>query len=273
MRIASYNILSGGFSSYNYELEKPERIGLIKKAVKSLNADFIALIDTFRWDELYTNIEIASLFNYKTAYCINLEDKRLKVKGHNNGITVLTNLPVQKFETVRIETRNAIKTTLAVDGKNVDIFSVYLDDMSEDLRVNQINALVRHVNPKKPTIITGDLNTIDADDLPAVSPLLKRFADENPQIYKGIKIIIDDMKQGKTINLMQKYGFIDSDENQRPTFPSILFPAKIDKPILRIDYALHTKDILIKNFKVSTGSLFDRSSDHYPISFEAEIDK
>ena len=160
MKIASYNILSGGFNSYGYESSLPERLELLKKAIGIINADFIGLIDTFRWDALYSISQLSELFGYKKAYCINLNDIRLKEKGHNNGITVLTNLPVDQFKTITLETRDAIKTTLQINNNDLDIFTVYLDDLSEDVRVQQTQALLQYVDQTKPTIIMGDLNTL-----------------------------------------------------------------------------------------------------------------
>ncbi len=62
MKVATYNIMSGGFTDYDYSLPHPTRLPLIQKAVKAINADFIALIDTFRWDELHSNNKIASMY-------------------------------------------------------------------------------------------------------------------------------------------------------------------------------------------------------------------
>ncbi len=46
--------MSGGFSSYTSASSLPERLDLIKQALKKINADFISLIDTFRWDKIFT---------------------------------------------------------------------------------------------------------------------------------------------------------------------------------------------------------------------------
>ena len=96
MRIAAYNILSGGFTTYNYESKTPERLQLLIKAIKEINADFIGLIDTFRWDSLFTESELRKIFNYKYVHCINLQDERLKSIGANNGITILSNIKFNK---------------------------------------------------------------------------------------------------------------------------------------------------------------------------------
>jgi len=271
MKIASYNILSGGFNSYSYEPSSPERIELLKKAINIINADFIGLIDTFRWDTLYSNSQLTQLFGYKKAYCINLNDNRLKKKGHNNGITVLTNLPVEHFETISLETRDAIRTTLQINSSKLDIFTVYLDDLSEDVRIKQTQALLQYVDHERPTIITGDLNTLSLGDITKVNPLIDKFAANNRQLYESLIPVLNEMKRGEVTKILKEYGLQDADKKGRPTAPSKLFPAKIESAFLRIDYAFHTNKIQILDFKVFKNSVFNQASDHYPIVFDINI--
>jgi endonuclease/exonuclease/phosphatase family metal-dependent hydrolase len=271
MKIASYNILSGGFNSYNYESSSPERLDLLKKVVRKINADFIGLIDTFRWDSLYSNNQLARMFSYKKAYCINLNDGRLKKKGHNNGITVLTNLPVHKFETITINNRDAIKTIVQTSKSSVDIFTVYLDDLSENTRIKQIRVLLKNINQERPTIVMGDLNTFGLNDVPKINSLIDKFARDNRQLYEGMRPVLEEMKRAEVTKQLEKYGLKDADKNGEPTTPTKLFPAKIKNAILRIDYAFHTNHIEVQNFKVLKDSLFDQTSDHYPIAFDVKV--
>src|SRR3989344_2209161 len=78
MKITSYNLMSGGFNSYNSIDESPQRINLIRDAIKKSDADFVSLIDTFRWDQIYSVSRLRSMFNYPYVYFINLEDERVK---------------------------------------------------------------------------------------------------------------------------------------------------------------------------------------------------
>ncbi|OGK11470.1 hypothetical protein A2954_06370 [Candidatus Roizmanbacteria bacterium RIFCSPLOWO2_01_FULL_37_12] len=271
MKIASYNILSGGFNSYSYDSSSPERLSMLKTAIKEINADFIGLIDTFRWDKLYNNDQLAGMFSYKKAYCINLNDNRLKKKGHNNGITVLTNLPVLKFDTITIQTRDAIKTTLKINESEMDIFTVYFDDLSEDTRRSQAQALLTYITLNRPTVVMGDYNTMDIEDIPKANPLIDALGKENPQLFENLLPVLNEMKRGEVIKTLRKYGLKDADMNREPTVPTSLFPAKVNKAILRIDYAFHTDNIDVQNFSVLKDSLFDQTSDHYPIVFDVKI--
>jgi len=79
MRIASYNIMSGGFNSYNTTSAAPQRLPLLQKAIREIGADIIGLVDTYRWNEIYTEADLKRLFGYKYAYCINLNDERQRL--------------------------------------------------------------------------------------------------------------------------------------------------------------------------------------------------
>lgn len=268
MKIVSYNILSGGFNSYSYKSPAPERLELLKKAIKIINADFVGLIDTFRWKSLYSNDELTQMFGYKKAYSINLNDERLKKTGHDNGITVLTNLAVEGFETISLRSRDAIKASIRINNHKLDIFTVYLDNLSEDTRIAQIKALLRQVNWDNSVIIMGDLNTLNAGEAIKVAPLINKFFAENPRLSENLKPVLEEMKRGEVIKILEKSGLQNADKNGIPTVPGKLFPAKIENAFLRVDHAFHTKNIQISNFNVPRAPIFDQVSDHYPIVFE-----
>lgn len=269
MRIASYNILSGGFNNYRDDLKEPERINTLKQAINSLQADFVGLIDTYKWDEIYKNEQIAELFGYKLAYCINLNDDRLRKIGHNNGITVLTNNEVKSFETISLKTRDVIKTRILRDDKELDIYTVYLDDLSEDTRVQQVSALLNQVDKAVPSIIMGDLNTFKTTDLPKLTPMIDKFYEDNPQLHAKYGAVTDGMKSGRALSKLEESGFVDGAQQFDPTAPTHLFPVKIDEPFLRLDYAF-SHGINISNFRVPREDIFDRASDHYPIVFDCQ---
>src|ERR1044071_8673670 len=107
MKIASYNIMSGGFDDYSRNHGTPQRLTLLQTAIKKIDADVIGLIDTFRWDEMYTESDLTTLFGYKYAYCINLNDERLRQIGHNNGLTLLSNVKINP-RTIQLSSRDAI---------------------------------------------------------------------------------------------------------------------------------------------------------------------
>lgn len=276
MKVLSYNILAGGFSGYDYSLKQPERLNLIKEVITKTSPDFVGLIDTFRWDSEFTNKELKDIFGFKNCFCINLNDERLKKKGHNNGITVLTNLNA-KFEKARLATRDTIKAKLKYKEKFLDIFTVYLDDLSEDTRLSQLKELFKLVDEKNPTIFMGDLNTIDPDELEKPRELFTKILNDpefkkRPDYESHFKKCLNDIVKGNVLDYAKKEGWKNVAEGfeKDETFPTSLHPINMP-PIARIDHVLYKGNIKILDYKCLKGELFEKASDHYPIFTEIEL--
>lgn len=266
MEILSYNIMSGGFNDYDSLSKTPERLDLLMKTIKNINADFVSLVDTHRWTEIFSEDDLKNIFGYENVYSVKLEDERLKVIGRDNGVTVLTRLPVEKFEAVRLFNRNAIKTT--VNG--IDVFTTYLDDLNEDTRLQQIDSLLSQVTLGVPTIITGDLNTIDELDLLEADGKIKELFIQHPEA-RPLEITLKGMLRGEVTRKIRENGFVDMGKGKGNTFPTKLFPIQIGKPMARFDYGFCTLNIKVENFEVLKGVEFDQLSDHFPIKMRVRL--
>lgn len=266
VEILSWNILSGGFSSYDSMAKTPDRLDLLVSTTRSINADFVSLVDTHRWTEVFTTEDLIRLFGYANVYSVKLDDERLKAIGRDNGVTVLTRLPVEKFETIRIFSRNAIKTLVG----GVDIFTAYLDDASEETRLQQTDSLLEQVSPGVPTIIIGDLNTIDEIDLPEASKQIGDIFKKHPEV-KSMESGLREMMRGGVTRKLKEEGFVDMGMGRGNTVPSKLFPIQIDEPMIRLDYGFCTSNIKIENFEVLRGTEFDQLSDHFPIKMRVRL--
>ena len=260
MEFLAYNIMSGGFNDYGDMAKMPQRIDLLKEILDQQKADFVSLIDTYRWTEVFTREDLQKMFGYKNVFMVKLNDERLIKKGHDNGITVMTNLDVNNFSEIRLFNRNAIKTELNVEGRKVDVFSIYLDDVSEDTRLEQTRSLFGLMS-NNPTVFMGDLNTMDADDKTKL-PILGNILD----------MVFKDMLRGEVIKLIKENGFVDTNLARMKTVPTTLFPIKTDEPLARLDYIFYRGDVGCKKFEVLSGEIFEKMSDHLPvkatISFE-----
>jgi len=271
MKVASYNVMSGGFNSYNYEDKKPQRLNLLVEAVKQLNADFVSLIDTFRWDDIYSENDLKSLFGYKHVFCINLEDSRLQKLGHNTGITVMTNEKVVEIQKIRLNTRNGIKSTISKNDKKVDLFSIYLDDLLEETRIGQIKALLPLIDKKHPTILMGDWNTLMQKDVLEFMRIIEKAAHANPIAVKKMKPFFNEIQKGIVIKILEENGFHDLDTDSVTTVPTPLFGLKDLSSLARLDYIFGSDNISGSNFKVYKDNLFDMVSDHYPVTAVVEF--
>lgn len=261
IEILSWNILSGGFKDYGSDEKRPGRIDGLARAIKDLRPDVVSLVDTHKWIETFTVEEIKEIFNYAQAQMTNLEDQRLITKGHENGITVLSQVEKTQFQTFRLATRNAIKTRVS----DIDIFCVYLDDEDENTRVQQVKAILELVDTDKPTIIMGDLNTIDNNDLAKAKEDLDVLSQRFPVPMKSKESALNEMKKGEVGRILKENGFTDLGAGGGNTFPTKLFPLAIDRPILRLDYVFANRLIKLEQFMVLTDNKYENLSDHYPL--------
>ncbi|MCL4384072.1 hypothetical protein M1116_01305 [Patescibacteria group bacterium] len=247
----------------------PKRLPELAAAVKSARADWVALIDTYRWKRIFTEKEIGEHFGYQKVFSIDLNDGRMKNFEADSGITVMTNFEQVIFQTVRLDNCQAIKTEIREEEKTWEIFAVYLEVVEEEIRKAQIKALLQLVDPKKATILIGDFNSIDGKDLSWPTKCLLR---------SGAKVIgdrtfkraIPEMMRGEGTALIKAQGFQDADPKRRPTIPSKLFVLPIPFPLLRLDYGFYNQRVKPINFEVLRGPLFEKTSDHYPILWEVK---
>jgi len=257
----SYNIMSGCFDVYEDTSTLTERFENLKKSIKMIDADFVGLVDTFRWTDTFTKDSLEEHFGYKNNYIIDMNDERV---GKKVGVTVMTNLDIVAFDTVTAFNRDYIRTTINLNSEKLSIYTTYLDDLSEDTRLEQISSLLEQVT--HPTIIHGDLNTFVKSDVPKMLSSEKVFIEKNKEVAQKIIPIVNDMKRGEVIGKIEDAGLIDAFGVYDPTMPSHLFPADIEKPFIRVDYFFHSKKLKMESPKVHKEGIFDKTSDHYPIS-------
>ena len=185
-----------------------------------------------------------------------MEDTRVE---KNIGITVMTNLDVETFRIVRAHNRNYIETKL----NGLYIYTCYLDDLSEDVRILEIKSLLNQINT--PAVIHGDLNTFTKDDLHKFSATKNKFIQNNQELYSKLKPITDEMERCEVVKIIAEKGFIDADRDVNATLPTTLFHAKVTKPFVRVDYIFHTKEIQIDNLVVPNSEIINKVSDHFPV--------
>ena len=261
-KLLSYNIMSGCFESYEQHSRLSNRFNLLATVLKNIDADFVGLIDTFKWRESFSEKELRKIFGYKNINIIDMEDTRV---AKNIGVTVMTNVDVREFNIVRAFNRNCIETRL----ENCYVYTVYLDDVSEDTRLSEIQSLLEQI--KYPALIHGDLNTFTREDLPKMESREKIFMHKNPKLSLKLKSVVEDMKRGEVIDLIKSKGFKDGFDNYSPTMPTRLFPAQVTKPFIRVDYMLYSKGLKVESPQVYQGDLYDKVSDHFPISLDLVI--
>lgn len=271
MKIASYNIMSGGFAKYSHDVARPERLHLILTVVKEIDADVIGLIDTFRWDKTFSTQELKDLFGYKYILRTNLNDSRLAASGGESiGMVLMSKHEWKNPSVVRLDTRDALKADFEIDGKEFTLFLAYLDDLKEEVRLRQAKALLKYVHNIENTIIMGDLNTFAPADIPSVNDDIKEFYNDNPGIKAKLGPVLTEMQKGKVVQLLEASGLKDVGVHGGLTIPTKLFPAVVAKPFLRVDYCFTGTGLVVSNFMVHASNATDAASDHLPISFTVQ---
>ena len=67
--------MSGGFSDYGDMSKKPQRLDLLRKIIIEQKPDFVSLIDTYRWTEVFNIDELQKIFGYKNIFMVNYSTK------------------------------------------------------------------------------------------------------------------------------------------------------------------------------------------------------
>jgi len=271
LKILSWNIEHGGYRSYDDRSPKPMKMEMIIEAVRQVNADVVSLVDVFRWSEVYSSQELGDKFGFENVYMTDFEDKGSKHKNGQLGLVVMTNLTVNRFEKFRAYDRNFIKTSVTVGDKKLDVFSIHLNHASEEKRAKETQKILDLVKINSPTIITGDFNTIDKDDLVDTRKMTDHPIIKVGSIIKKSRPIIVGMYPATITQKFVEARLTDFGKDRGNTFPTFRVPLVLKRPAARLDYAFGSKEVKLLSFKVLRDKKFEKLSDHYPILVEINL--
>jgi endonuclease/exonuclease/phosphatase family metal-dependent hydrolase len=267
MQVATYNIASGGFTGYESRARKPERLKRLKNAIGTINADILGLTDTFRWKEIFTAEDLKNMFGYPYSFHIDMDDTRVDKRI---GVALLSRFPMASSEAVRLNNHNAIRAAIKVrKGKRLDVFVIYLDDLSEAVRQKQVEALLRCMAPSRPAIIMGDFNALWPKHVPVVRRRVGQFLQANPAFskrpdYHLIKAAFDSLYEATALLALQKHGLTEPQGQLRPTALTTLHPFAMPT-IFPVDHIL-AKACSASAYSVHDDPAFAMAADHFPLS-------
>jgi endonuclease/exonuclease/phosphatase family metal-dependent hydrolase len=267
----AWNIHRGGFSTYDHSEYLPPDIDLIKEQIEIFHHDgvqAVSLTDAYRWGEIFgdqaedTDQDIAEYLGFADARFMLIEDERLdRENGIGSGLVFASDVPIDHALELDLGTRKALGIIYDIGRAGLQIATVYLDDMSETLRMQQYDALLRGLQPDMPTFLLGDFNSLRPTmrratlGTKAGDAVVRATANLTlPQTTYGRAL------RGRNARLLiphiEASGFTDADAKlKRPTFPKAL-------PIFGLDYAFHNSQASIRNFEVVEKSI---GSDHRPL--------
>jgi hypothetical protein len=173
---------------------------------------------------------------------------------------------VECIEPIQLVGRTALRACLK---GGVDVIGVHLDDRQEDMRLRQTEALFDQVDPKRFTIIAGDINSMHRDHwrakvLRRIAPIAKLLPTAEPGEKQSKMARIGSlatrltmMAEGGPIEMLEQAGYEDADPRRQAT-----------KGFVQLDHILVPSWMEVVKFAVQS---MKGLSDHHAIAAELVI--
>lgn len=278
MRFATYNVMSGGYATYDDAAPSPERMALLAQAVRAVEADVVGLTDTFRWSGELSHETLAETFGYPYTFHADMDDTRV---DRRVGVAVLSRVPLLEPTAVRIHNRSAIRAGIshADLGGAADVVVAYLDDLDEETRILQARGILSHLAPGAPAVLMGDLNAVWPRHVAHVRDKVDAFVEAHPDFRERrdfgsyVEPALTSLYRAEVLPLLARHGFYEPSPDYLPTAFTSLHPWSMP-PTFPVDHVL-SRDVGTEQapYHRHTGPLFERASDHYPLSRDLSVEQ
>jgi exodeoxyribonuclease-3 len=260
-RVATYNLFEGAGGSYNRLVEFVREARLDVLCLQEVNGwqnnDFARLKD-FADKILFASWAYG---NSNTEYKLATVSKH-KILGQT--------LHAEAFWHAVLEVRLQLPE---FGGQEISIYNVHLDPWQETSRAKEIARLLATIDPQRPAIITGDLNSLSRQDNYPPELLAQLQA-------KGISKFGTNALELGVIDQLLQAGFIDAAAaagNFQPTVPSAFSTDQAHEVPVRVDYIFVSPALApyVKQVELLKSDLTDAISDHYPlvVTLESGVDE
>jgi exodeoxyribonuclease III len=248
VRIATYNLFEGAGGSYNRLVE----------FVREADLDVLCLQEINHWqDNDFARLKDFTDKVLFASYAFGNSNTEYKLATISKRAILDKDLHAEAFWHAALEVRVQLEDT------EISIFNVHLDPWQEGSRDKEIARLLAAVDPHRPTIITGDFNSLSRQDNYSPEMLVQLKA-------KGISKYGTNALEFTVIDRLLQAGFVDvaaAAGNFEPTVPSTFNTDQDHEVPARIDYMFVTPDLapLVKSVERMKSDLTDSISDHYPL--------
>lgn len=255
IRIASYNLWDGSKNTYFRFID----------FVKEQHFDVLCLQEINGWQD--NSFAKLNDFNDRAGYT----DYEYGNSNSEYKLATMSMLPIVS-KTVHQEGywHCVVETHVKVGDTELVIFNLHLDPWKEDPRVLEIERLLKKVDQSKPTIITGDFNSLSRQDkyTPEFLSMLQK--------RKFYKFGQDELEYRVT-DTLEAAGFVDvaakfaNFDVTAPTPLGVTDASNEEVPVsevpARIDYMFASASAInmVKDYSVIKNEVTDKISDHYPI--------
>lgn len=246
--LMSYNLYEGAHASYTKLVD----------FIRRTNVNILCLQEVNGWQD--NNFAILEDFAAKCGlpyYVFGNSNSEFKLATFSRAPIISSTVYTEGFR------HCVVQTTVEYYGKDLDVFNVHLNPKLEGPRVEEIKKILAIIDSGRPTIITGDFNSITRQD--NYSPSL--FSELQA---RGItKFGREDLEFSVT-DLLREAGYFDMASilrKQDTTVPSAFNRDKNHQVPLRLDYIFASRHAAdrITAIDVIKDEITDTISDHYPI--------
>lgn len=237
---------------------KPVRMPVIIEAVRRLDADVVGLADTYKWKDAFSEQELQREFTYPFAFHIDMNDTRVDKRI---GLAVLSRLPARSAKAVRLHNRDAIR--LGLDDPRIDVWVVYLDDLSEDARLKEARALDEAAGTG-PVVAMGDFNSLWRRDVERVRGYSEKyFRQRAPEFERSVQPVLSEMLRAEALEWLAGRRWRGAGDGYAPSAVTRLHELRMPEAVFAVDHVL-ARGCRAGSFRVLNGEFWERASDHYP---------
>jgi len=193
--------------------------------------------------------------------------------GDEGGNCLLSSFPLQA-EVINFSHKGAVRGKIQLEDKiNFQTKNITMDvvhpsySISDKEKITELSSLVK--NYPAPYILTGDFNTLHPDDVYDWNLLNQEFAEFDQH---KVQKMFDIWKKAECVSWILQQGLLDAfplsaRQSTVPTF----YAYKRKQKGVRIDFAFHSSELLVKEAYVLKNDDTEIASDHYPIVVKFEI--
>lgn len=248
----TYNILDGGNS----------RLEMIAEIIKNEDPDFLTIneangFDLDKQQKLRKLSDLTGLPNY-----------HLTLSGEwDYHVAILSKHPFKSVTEIHPLKRAGIIATFDTNIGEIAIASTHLAPSSEEIRISEIELILKELEPYTNKILMGDMNSLSTNDNYS-NDIIKDFKDSQIR-----KFTSDGKLLFKVTDKISVSGFIDSALSlgqQKITTVPTSSNQDVNHSNMRLDYIFVSESLKdeLYLYEVIKNELTEKTSDHYPVILE-----
>lgn len=252
MKLMTYNIFDGG----------QERLQFITEAVKRESPDYLTINEANEFSD--NNNKTLRDFAEK----INLPYFDISLSGeYDYHVAIFSKYPFRSLKKITPLMRACLVAELETELGTLSVASFHLAPYTEDLRLPEIDLIIKFQSGIAKSILMGDMNSLARVDGYS-SEIIKDFNDLQIK-----KFTTNGKLRFDVTDRILSSGYYDCalefKRNKENTAPTTLNEANAHGH-MRLDYIFISKSLLpnLADYKVIKNDLTDKASDHYPVAIE-----